>query len=140
MNNFSERFEIIYKTFFELAKAAGQQTSKLALSRLLGVSQGRLQHWENGQMPKAEDIQTLHIKLGLSYEWLLTGEGDPFQGGMATSPGMLQDLQAQLAAKEAENQNLRIELENALKVNQKLTAKLFLETAEDSDGGQENAG
>ena len=78
MENFSQRFEIIYKTFATWGAKNGFKPSKLAFSRFAGVSQATMQRWEKGQVPAARDIKTIHDKLGFAYDWLIAGEGEMF--------------------------------------------------------------
>lgn len=99
MGNFKQRFEIIYKKFYDWGLANGFKPSKLAFSRFLGISQGRMQCWEKGQLPLGTDLKTIHDKLGFSYDWLITGEGEMF------------DIAAQkMAEQEAEIVRLRTQL------------------------------
>ncbi len=53
------------------------QDSKLAFARFLGITHGKMQKWEKGQWPSAEDIENIELKLGFNLRWLVTGEGDP---------------------------------------------------------------
>lgn len=78
MEDFKQQFEIIYKKFYDWGVANGFKPSKLAFSRFIGVSQGAIQNWEyKGTYPGAKDLKTIHDKLGFSYDWLITGEGEP---------------------------------------------------------------
>lgn len=79
MSDFSQRFEFIYKLFSGDAETKGHRASKLALAKYLGISQGRMQSWESGQVPKPDDLELLHDTFGLSYEWLVTGKGEPLE-------------------------------------------------------------
>lgn len=78
MDDFSQRFEIIYQTYAEFGKANGFKPSKLAFSRYVGVFQATMQRWEKGQIPSGKDLKTIHDKLGFSYDWLISGEGEMF--------------------------------------------------------------
>ena len=78
MENFSQRFEIIYKTFATWGAKNGFKPSKLAFSRFIGISQGCMQNWEKGQIPAGKDLKTIHDKLGFAYDWLIAGEGEMF--------------------------------------------------------------
>lgn len=99
MDDFSERFEIIYQKFYEWGSLNGFKPSKLAFSRFAGVSQATMQRWEKGQLPNGKDLKTIHDKLGFAYDWLISGEGERF------------DSSAQkLAAQEAEIGRLRSRL------------------------------
>lgn len=123
MNNFTERFEIVYQKFATEAKAAGRQFSKLAFSRFMDVSQGRMQHWEKGQIPRPDDLLSMHDKLGFALRWLITGEGERFD---ESSPALNSD--AKLAQKI---EQLEAELAEERALNRKLTTRLLV------DGGDE---
>ena len=56
------------------------------MARFLGVSQGKTQHWEKGQWPKADDIELLAEKLGFEYRWLVTGKGPTLRADIAPEP------------------------------------------------------
>lgn len=81
--DFSYLFEIIYNNFKKSPLVSEFGTAKLSLAKALGVSQGKMQYWEKGNWPSAEDLEVLHKKMGFSYRWLITGEGEPFD---ETSP------------------------------------------------------
>lgn len=81
MENFSHRFEIIYNKFAKKAVSENRAASKLAFARFLGISQGRMQNWERGKIPQPDDLKLMHDKLGFSYCWLITGEGEPYGEG-----------------------------------------------------------
>lgn len=99
MENFSSRFAIIYKKFYDWGIANGFKPSKLAFSRFVGVAQSTMQNWEKGQIPAPKDLKTLHDKLGFAYDWLICGEGE-----------MLDETAARLASQEAEISRLRTRL------------------------------
>lgn len=76
---FKKQFDLIHDIFKKSNHALEFGTSYSGFARFLGVSVGKVQAWrEGGQWPKAQDIALLHRKMGFSYEWLVTGEGDPF--------------------------------------------------------------
>lgn len=56
----------------------GTRPNETALGRYIGVSKTTVQRWKGGQVPAAKDIKTIHDKLGFSYDWLITGEGEMF--------------------------------------------------------------
>ena len=122
MLDFSHQFDIIYKTFAARALANNEPTSKLAFARFMEASQGRIQSWERGQFPRPDDLQRLHEKLGFSYHWLMTGEGDPFGSPANTETATLLD---RIAALEAE-------LHEANRLNRKLTARLLIDGVGDN--------
>ena len=122
MVDFSHRFDIIYKTFATRALAKNEPTSKLAFARFMGASQGRMQSWERGQLPRPDDLQRLHETLGFSYHWLMTGEGDPFGAPTDTTTAELLD---RIAALEAE-------LNEANRLNRKLAARLLVDGVGDN--------
>lgn len=43
----------------------------------MNISTGKGDAWRQGQWPSAEDLAAIAEKLGFSYRWLVTGEGDP---------------------------------------------------------------
>lgn len=76
--NWSQQFKIIYDIFSSLCASEGKKASKSALERLIGCSRGKASHWENGQRPSLDDMAALSRVLGVSLDWLRTGEGSPF--------------------------------------------------------------
>lgn len=99
MEDFKQRFEIIYKKFADWGIQNGFKPSKLAFSRFIGVFQATMQRWEKGQLPSGKDLKTIHDKLGFSYDWLISGEGE-----------MLDSAAKKLAEQEAEIARLRTKL------------------------------
>lgn len=100
MKNFRQRFEIIYEAYVNLVANTGAKPSKLAFSRFLGVAQGTMQNWDyNGTVPSGKDLKTIHDKLGFSYDWLISGEGEP-----------MDRTHEKVEALEAEVQRLRTRL------------------------------
>lgn len=87
--NFSHLYEIMCNLFYTTPHATTFGRTKLGLARFLGMSQGKTQSWEKGQWPKAEDLRVLHQKMGFSYRWLVTGEGDPFDDELSSCPPTL---------------------------------------------------
>lgn len=77
-------YKIILQIFLRSKLANEYGANKLGLARCLGASQGKTQKWEKGQWPSASDLAVIAERLGCSYRWLVTGEGDPMgQGGQA---------------------------------------------------------
>ena len=101
-NNFSLRFEIIYKKYYDWGIQNGFKPSKLGFSRFMGLSQGAIQKWEKGQIPAAKDIKVIHEKLGFAYNWLISGEGEMFD----KTPELLKELKE----KDAEITRLKTRL------------------------------
>lgn len=85
-------YEIVYKEFCRIADTKGNKPSVRGFCAFLNISMGKRNKWALGQWPSAEDMETLHDKLGFSYRWLITGEGDPFEDG-----GTLPDTSSELA-------------------------------------------
>lgn len=142
MSDFSQRFEIIYKRFFELAAAENLPNSKIDLARMLGISQGRLQHWERGQIPRPDDLIKIHNTLGFSYSWMLTGDGDPLSESASAGADALKghaDSSAEIAKLKNEVAMLRDELAEADRINRKLTARLLINEPALGVGGNEAA-
>lgn len=84
--DFSQLYNIIYDIFLNSPHKTEFGESKLGLARFLGVSQGKTQHWEKGQWPKADDIERLAEKLGFEYRWLVTGEGPMLRADIPPAP------------------------------------------------------
>ena len=122
MDNFSQRFEIIYKKFSCWAKSDNRPYSKLAFSRYLDISQGRMQKWEAGQMPRPADLKIIHDKLGFSYSWLITGEGDPCAEEATCLPSASSDEVVNLQRRIAD---LESELKEERALNRRLTERLL---------------
>ncbi|MFI3270557.1 MAG: hypothetical protein R3Y11_00405 [Pseudomonadota bacterium] len=95
-----EHFGFIYEVFSNSDKFCVGKPSYGKFAKFLGVSVGKVQGWrEAKQWPKAQDLKLLHNKLGLSYEWLVSGEGEPFaqktvQEAAITSDPLLARLEA----------------------------------------------
>ncbi len=128
----------------EMAAEVGGATSKLALSRFLGVSQGCMQAWERGQLPSAKDMLTMHKKLGFSYSWLISGEGEPFaeQGSEEEVAALQEKIEKmreefeEVTALQDQVKRLREELEEERALNRQLTRRLLL----DSGPGKQSSG
>lgn len=122
MGDFSQQFEIIYEKFSCWAKSDNRPSSKLAFSRYLDVSQGRMQKWEAGQIPRPADLKTIHDKLGFSYSWLITGEGEPCAEEAVALPSNSSDEVVSLQRRIAE---LEAELKEERALNRRLTERLL---------------
>lgn len=114
--DFSQQYNIIYNIFKKSELSKSLKGSKLELARLLGVSQGKTQHWEKGQWPAADDLITIHAKLGCSYRWLVTGEGDPFE---EESP------KQSVSEQQIRIIELETELKEERRLNRELTRKMM---------------
>lgn len=107
MDDFKQRFEIIYKKYAAWGIQNGFKPSKLAFSRFLDVPQGTMQGWEyRGSLPTGKDLKTIHDKLGFSYDWLITGEGEQFD----ESAQVMAAQKAEIERLEAENRKLNARL------------------------------
>ena len=77
--------------------------SRLAMARYLGITQGKMIAWKDGQWPAAADLAVIAERLGFSYRWLVTGEGDPHADEPSEKDaGQSQADAARIAALEAE--------------------------------------
>lgn len=85
MNDWSQCYEIAYKKFCSLADKTGDAATQRGFARFLGASQGKVKAWAGGQWPLASDLAVLAEKLGFSYQWLVTGEGEPEGRGRAAA-------------------------------------------------------
>ena len=121
MGDFSQQFEIIYEKFSRWAKSDNRPSSKLAFSRYLDISQGRMQKWEAGQIPRPADLKIIHDKLGFSYSWLVTGEGEPDAEASAPSHASADDVMT-LKRRITE---LEAELKEERALNRRLTERLL---------------
>ena len=152
MKNFSEMFAALYACYGENSRAKGTTPSYLSFARFLGHGhEGRIRAWKKGQWPSAEDIWQLHLKLGFSLRWLVSGEGDPFEaanpinisdsGSTADAAALVVRLEAlereigqkgrELEAAEKERDGLMREL----LVIQREHLSLLRERAEGAKGG-----
>lgn len=149
MKNFSERFQIIYGKFKEDAEARKQSSKKNDLMRFLGISQGRMQGWERGGIPKALDCLQIHDRLGFKLRWLISGEGPLFSEDSHTVITGEQDLlkenrelSRQVIDLYHENRQLRIaisELQKAAEQKDYLPIIKRLEQLEESLAGLDSS-
>lgn len=91
-NDFSKRFEIVYKRYSDQTGQMGTRPNETAFGRYLVVSKTTVQRWKGGQVPAAKDIKTLHDKLGFAYDWLIAGEGEMYD----TTARKLAEQQAEI--------------------------------------------
>lgn len=77
MKDFTQPYKIIYQKFCDRIGAPGTFTpSKAAFARFLGVPTGRMQHWEKGRWPNAEDCLLISDRLKININWMLNGVGE----------------------------------------------------------------
>lgn len=133
--NFSQQYEFIYDIFCSVHASKDTRATLRGFCDFLGISLGKRQAWdERGQWPSAEDIEILHKKMGFSYHWLITGEGDPFDGEPpkpAAPP--VPDQSDEIA-------RLRAELDEANRLNRKLVTRLLIDGAGDKNGSTSTVG
>lgn len=107
--NWSEKYEIVYKNFCKINYLKEKTPTIRGFCNFLGISLGKRQKWELGQWPSADDLHTLHEKMGFTYQWLITGEGEPFDTPaiQAALPAQQEiDVQTLLARLEAVEKKL----------------------------------
>lgn len=73
----NDQFVIIKQIIAEKLQRKGKSYSQVQAQRLLGLKPGRIQAWEKGQKPNADDLATMTKLLHLSPRWTLLGEGEP---------------------------------------------------------------
>lgn len=126
LTDFREPFKIVYKIYLQSRLAGTHGNSFSGFARCLGVSYGRVQTWREGKRwPGSEDIVLMHDRLGLSYQWLLTGTGEPLERDAASARDATsardaasereEALQRQVAALEQELLGLHRELSQTQK-------------------------
>lgn len=73
-------FDIIFDAFMR-SNAPGEDKARgiAGMATFLGLKRGKIMTWKSGNMPSYEDLVILHRKLGLSCQWLITQEGDPYE-------------------------------------------------------------
>lgn len=134
------KYQLVYDYFCSIADSKECKPTVRGFCDFLGISAGKRQKWSQGQWPSAEDLEVLHDKLGFSYRWLITGEGDPFEeGGTLPEAGMAKReenatrlrMEDELRDLRQKNAELEAELREADRVNRKLTARLLVEGATD---------
>ncbi|MHC1701817.1 MAG: XRE family transcriptional regulator [Humidesulfovibrio sp.] len=77
MTTWKKQYPIIKAKADAALKAEGKSYSLASMAGLLGASRGKVQAWERGQRPSADDLQKMAEVLGLSPAWLLLEEGEP---------------------------------------------------------------
>lgn len=106
MHSISQRLEIIYEAYRKFGEKNGFTASQSALARYLGVPQPTWARWlGKGQLPSPPALKTIHDKLGFSYDWLISGEGEMYDETaerMAEQSREIQRLQAIILAGAAD--------------------------------------
>lgn len=143
------KYEYVYDFFCSVADSKGYKSTVRGFCDFLGISAGKRQKWSQGQWPSAEDLEILHDKLGFSYRWLITGEGDPFEEG-GTLPEAdiakkkeeqyLADLEKNIAVLQQERDNLTVELREADRLNRQLVTRLLVDGTGDKGDSKNTAG
>jgi hypothetical protein len=77
--DWKEQFQVIYRRWTKKAIRDKSPISVTAFGRDFGLSHGRAQGWEKGQLPNADDLEKLARRLHISPDWLLLGIGEPFE-------------------------------------------------------------
>lgn len=105
-------YEMVYERFRFLADSKGFKPNVRGFCDFLEISAGKRQKWSLGQWPSAEDLEKLHDRLGFSYRWLITGEGEPFEekGSLPEEGARVHALEARLQELEQENAALKAKL------------------------------
>ncbi len=78
VKSWAQKYVMLKDLFIANAQRMGYKKTDTDLQRYLGIGDGKLRNWRDGQWPSAEDLEILHEKFGFSFSWLVTGEGDPF--------------------------------------------------------------
>lgn len=84
MKNWDQRFEIIKKLAAKKFSSASGKFSPKTFEESLGLSSKKWHAWAGGQVPSTEDMGKIAKTLGLSLDWLILGEGEPY--AMASRP------------------------------------------------------
>jgi phage repressor protein C with HTH and peptisase S24 domain len=70
------RFEIVKNKIFQILGDEAN-LSQRSIADFLGTYQSKVRLWSGGQLPSANDLESIARKCGISPTWLLTGEGQP---------------------------------------------------------------
>lgn len=105
-------YELVFNHFCSVAESMGYKPTIRGFCDFLEISAGKRHKWSLGQWPSAEDLEKLHDRLGFSYRWLITGEGDPFEedGSLPEEGARVHALEARLQELEQENAGLKAKL------------------------------
>ena len=71
----------------ERIKTVRGSLSQKDFAKKIGVHLTTVQLYESGNIPKGDVLQRIKEKFGVSIDWLLTGEGEPFIDGQGLEPG-----------------------------------------------------
>ncbi len=86
MKEWLQQYSIIKEKISSALTEQGKNVSRVTIAEFLDATRGKVQAWEGGQRPSADDLQKISDKLGLSPTWLLMGTGDPL--GTRTTTGI----------------------------------------------------
>lgn len=122
-----EQCKQVYQQFCIVAEKNLLRPTNRVFCEFVGISAGKFQKWRCGQWPVAEDIESLHNKLGFSYRWLVTGEGDPFEEAPQRKrdelmEAMKEEVMANRAHIDAQNDELSDMRERAAELQTKMHA------------------
>ncbi|WP_084630843.1 XRE family transcriptional regulator [Desulfovibrio aminophilus] len=78
----AQQIEYIKKKSANILNSQGKEFTQRSFASFLDVSYGKVQAWERGQRPHADDLEKMSRILNLSPEWLLMGEGEPERMGI----------------------------------------------------------
>jgi len=100
------------KVIENLIRVRGSLTQKEFASRI-GTNQSTVQKWEKGEtLPGSRFLEAIYREFGVSVDWLLTGQGDPYIKDRARgSPGPSESEKPVVQVSGAENvsdENFRI--------------------------------
>lgn len=76
----SSEFEMSEDGFGERLKTLYGPREKAAFARKAGIPNSTLNEYENGREPKVSNVIAIARASGVSYRWLLTGEGPRYEG------------------------------------------------------------
>lgn len=136
------KYELVFRHFCSIALSIGYKPTTRGFCEFLQISAGKREKWSKGQWPSAEDLEKLHDRLGFSYRWLITGEGDPFEEG-GTLPeadiakkaeeARIRGMEQRIRELEKELQESKAELAEADRLNRRLTTRMLIDGAGDKD-------
>jgi len=111
MDNFKQRFEIIYEKYKTLYGAGCARVNERTFASFLEIPVQTVRNWrERNTVPSAKGLKALHDKLGFAYDWLISGEGEMFDNtakALATKDEALAAQARLVEEKDAEIARLR---------------------------------